>query len=69
MIDKYIKFGIGVPSKFKVAHTFKKEICNIIHKYNLEPSLIETDDDKTCVNLNFTELLNNTDIKRSSRHS
>ena len=69
MIDKYIKFGIGVPLKFKVAHTLKNEICNIIHKYNLKPSLIETVDDKTFVILNFTELLNNNDNKRSSRHT
>ena len=69
VIDNFSKFGWTIPLKKKYAQSITDAFSQIVKSSKRKPILLETDDGKEYVNKNFSEFLNNHNIKRHSRNT
>ena len=68
-LDNFSKFGWTIPLKNKYSQSIKDAFSQIFKTSKRKPSRLETDDGKEYVNGNFSEFLNNNNIKRYSRYT
>ena len=69
VVDNFSKFGWTIPLKNKYAQSITDAFSQIIKTSRRKPNLLETDDGKEYVNKNFSEFLNNQNIKRYSTNT
>ena len=69
IIDNFSKFGFTVPLKNKKAQTIKESFEKFLIKSKRKPNLIESDRDKGFYSNIFQDILNENNIKLSSRNS